>query len=117
MKLSLNDLINSKGSLTKLAKTDIPIKTAYWLNKDIQKLNNEFLIFDELKKKLFEKYGENKDNQIIIKPENIESFQKDFNELLKSEIEVEIHKIKLEMLGEIKLSPFDLTALQFIIEE
>ena len=123
MKLLLNDLINAKESLTKLAKTDVPVKIAYWLSKDVQKLNSEFVAFEEARGKLFKKYGEKqvneetKQEQSVIKLENIESFQKEISELLKTEVEVDVHKIKLESLGEIKLSTFDLTALHFIIEE
>lgn len=123
MKLSLNDLINAKESLTKLAKTDVPVKIAYWLSKDVQKLNSEFVAFEEARGKLFEKYGEkqvneeSKQEQIIIKTENLEVFQKEIGELLKTEVEVEVHKIKFEALGEIKLSTFDLSSLYFIIEE
>jgi len=123
MKLSLDDLINAQESLIKFAKTDVPVKIAYWLSKDIQKFNIEFKAFEEARSKLFEKYGkkqvneETKQEQLVIKPENIEIFQKEINELLKTEVEVEVHKIKLESLGEIKLSTFDLGVLQFIIEE
>jgi hypothetical protein len=118
MKVKLNALVNAKESLIKLGKTDLPVKTAYALNKDFQKMNIEFKAYEEAKMKLFDKYGEKQpDEKIIIKPENIKTFQKEIGELLETEVEIDLWKVKLENLGDVKFSALELGMLEFLIEE
>ena len=57
------------------------------LNKVVQ---DELKIFEELRKELFTKWGEEKDGTIKIPPEKIKDFQPEFEELLSIEKDVNL---------------------------
>ena len=108
-----------KPSLQKLIAQDVPIKIAFKVGKIIKVLDSEYTVFEESKKKLFEKHGEeNIEKNLEVKPENMKVFTKELNELLSIEVDIDIEKIKLEDLGEeVKLSPIDASNLDILIEE
>ena len=117
MKLTLKKLISVKPSMKKLLNQDLPIKISYNLSKLISELNEEYTLFEEKKQLLFIKYGEEKENKISIKQENVKTFTKDIGDLLDIEVEIEVTKVKLNDLGDIKLSPLDMLNLDILIEK
>jgi len=115
--MKVRNLISFNASLKKLLIQDLPVKISFKLGKLIKPLNEEYKIFAENKKKLFTKYGEEEKGQVKIKPENTKAFTKDFEELLNIEVEIDIPKIKVDDLGDIKISPLDMSNLDILIQE
>ena len=97
MNLTYNDIvnllveINGDGKEFKgLLKQKLSLKakaSIHRLNKVVQ---DEVKIFDDLKQEIFKKYGEEKNGSIIIKKENIDAAQKEYDELLSIEKPIEI---------------------------
>ncbi|NGX63817.1 MAG: hypothetical protein KR126chlam6_01231 [Candidatus Anoxychlamydiales bacterium] len=80
-------------------------------------LTSVIYALEEKKQLLFIKYGEEKENKISIKQENVKTFTKDIGDLLDIEVEIEVTKVKLNDLGDIKLSPLDMLNLDILIEK
>jgi hypothetical protein len=130
MKVKLSEIINAQQSLQVLSSTQFPPDTgklAYAIARNIRKLDIEIKSFEDVRNKLFESYGEaveepdEKTGEVKklkrIKKENIEQFQKEVNEILEKEIEVDIWKIKYVELQPLGLKPIILVPIAFIIEE
>ena len=69
---------------------------AYAIMKTRNTIDNELKAFEQYKNELFNKYGEEKDGQIVVKEENQEVFLKEMNEILEESIEFEPHRISKE---------------------
>lgn len=125
-------IIKLYKALTLNNKTD-NVKFNYWVNKNIKAIEGEIEILKKIEEDndnilkeynkekylLFEKYGENIDGKIVIKNDNITSFQNDiilledkylediklFNEsekqrfeILKENVDIDLFKIKYDLL-------------------
>lgn len=117
MEFKIKELLGIKESLNKLLVAEIPIKTSYKLGKIINKMGEELKFFDTKRMELFKKYGELDGKEYKVKLEDNEIFVKEMNELLEITFELEINKIKLDSLGDIKLSALDMANLDKFIEE
>lgn len=98
MKFSLRELVFAyeNGCLRKLANLDMALKTSYWVNKLIQRLEPEINQFQKSRNELFAKYGEENDEKLLEIPEEKRSeADAELNELLEQEISVDIDKIAL----------------------
>lgn len=111
MKLTTKDILNLqielqgyqkdgeiilKGLLTQKLKQSVKIK----LNRLAEEVNKEVSLFEKAKKDIFTQYGEEKDNQLVIKPENIEIADKELKEVIESEVELDIKKLLFGMSEE-----------------
>ena len=130
MKLNLSNerIVNTINVLGELNNAKLPVKVAYAITKNINKINSELKAYNEEKTKLINKYGEKdeegklkvEENGIIhLKEEFIEDYNRDIKELLAIENEIDIHMIQLDDLLNSKydISPAELSAIDFMIEE
>lgn len=102
MKLNLTNeaIVNTIAVLGELNNVKLPVKVAYAITKNINKINNELKPYNEEKAKLIDKYGE-KDKEgklkadefgnVNLKKEYIGDWNRDIKELLSIENEIEIH--------------------------
>ena len=92
---------------------DIPIKPSYWIAKIYKKLNGEFEDFEKIRIKLVEKHSaKDKDGKPVVDPEtnkyeipDMEAFEKEFKEIAKEKVTVDIDKIAIDDLGDAKIQP------------
>lgn len=120
MKTTLNELVQKADSLEKLLNKELPIKTAFKLGKLANKIKEELIDYYKLRDKLIEKYGSEKNGQIIIDQndkEAVKNFMKENTELLSLEITLPYEPIKISELGELKLSSVDMGNLLTFFEE
>lgn len=111
MKLTTKDILNLqielqgyqkdgeiilKGLLTQKLKQSVKIK----LNRLAEEVNKEVSLFEKAKKDIFTQYGEEKDNQLVIKSENLEVADKELKEVIESEVELDIKKLLFGMSEE-----------------
>lgn len=111
MKLTTKDILNLqielqgyqkdgeiilKGLLTQKLKQSVKIK----LNRLAEEVNKEVSLFEKAKKDIFTQYGEEKDNQLVMKPENLEVADKELKEVIESEVELDIKKLLFGMSEE-----------------
>ena len=130
MKLTLSNerIVNTINVLGELNNAKLPVKVAYAITKNINKINTELKAYNEEKAKLIDKYAEKDEegklkvdeNGIIpLKEEHIEDYNRDIKELLSIENEIDIHMINLDDLlnSNYNISPADLSAIDFMIND
>lgn len=129
MKLTLSNerIVNTINVLGELNNAKLPVKVAYAITKNINKINSELKAYNKEKAKLIEKYGEkdkegklkvDKKGNIPLKKEHIEDYNRDIAELLAIENEMDIHMINLDDLlnSNCNISPAGLVAIDFMID-
>lgn len=128
MKLSNETILKTVNALGSLNEAQLPIKVAYAISKNINKIDCELKAYNSEKAKLIEKYAE-KDTEgkvkadeygnINIKVDCIEDWNRDIQELLSIENEIDIHMIHLDDLlnSDYNISPAELSAIYFMIQE
>lgn len=130
MKLTLNNerIVNTIDVLGELNNAKLPVKAAYAITKNINKINTELKAYNEEKVKLIDKYAEkdekgklkiNEIGNVMLKEEHIEDWNRDIAELLSIENEIDIHMINLDDLlnSNCNISPAGLVAIGFMINE
>jgi len=131
MKITLNEVRGMQAGLDVILAKELPVKTAYWLARFLDKVSVEFKAMETVRMKLVEKYATKKDGKPVMKKDkdgkqlqeydltkaNMEKFQTEFTELGKEEFEIDFKPIKLEQLGDIKLKPIVLVQLGKLIVE
>ena len=128
MKLSNEKILNTINVLGNLNNTQLPIKLAYAISKNINKIDIELKTYNDEKAKLINKYAEkdkegkvisNEHGHIIIEEKHKEDWNNDISELLSIENEIDIHKIQLDDLlnANYNISPAELSMIDFMIED
>ena len=130
MKLNLSNerVVNTINALSKLNNAQLPIKVAYAISKNVNKIESESKVYNTEKAKLVNKYGEKdkegklkvgENGNVSLKEEHIEDYNRDIKELLSIENEMDIHMIKLDDLlnSDYNIAPSELSAIDFMIEE
>lgn len=128
IKLTNERIINIINTLGKLNNSQLPIKVAYAISKNVNKIESELKIYNTEKAKLMDKYCE-KDEEgklkadeygnVNIKEEHREDWNRDIKELLSIENEIDIHMIELcDLLNSnYSISPAELTVIDFMIND
>lgn len=126
MKLTNRKIVNTVNSIGIVGNRSLPIKASYAISKNLLKLEKEAEIYNLEREKLLDKYSEKDENgnrkvgkngNVIIKKEHIEDWNREITELLDIEVEIDIHKFALAVLDHVEISPQELMAIDFMIEE
>lgn len=127
MKLTNRKIVNDANLLGNLTHKQLPIKVSYAIAKNISKIEKELEIYNKERQKLIDKYclkGEegnliDENNQFKIADGNLESWNKDMNELLDIEIDINIHKFSKDDLfnSNCNITPAELMLIDYMIEE
>ena len=117
MKLKLSQIVEATQPLTRLGSEKLSAKIAFRLKRNIEAVNPVLQTFnqecDRLRK---DKYGATGKNGLTVPPENRDPFQKEINEMLAEEVDVEIRVITLDELT-CEIAALDLEALEWMIVE
>ncbi|MGL5642928.1 MAG: DUF1617 family protein, partial [Paraclostridium sp.] len=116
---------NLLGSLT---QKKFPIKVSYALAKNLSKIEKELEIYNIERQKLIDKYcikdenGENKidkDNKLSLDEKYLDAWNKDLNELLDIEIEIDIHEFNINDLlnSDCEMTASELMIIDYMIED
>ena len=100
MKLTMKEVVEiGFRTVQKLSMIEgkVPIKTTYRIGKLEKKMEKIVKDFNEARQKLFLKYGttDEKTKQMNILPENVEAFQKEIEDFVNQEIEIEVMPVSL----------------------
>lgn len=122
MKLTLNEIVQldfelngmsyfKDGVQTPVTQGLLKQKTSMKNKLYFQRLNKivreEVKLFEDAKKELFERLGEQKDNELVIPSNNLDEFNKEYNELLSVEKEIDVVN-----LWSSSLTPEDLSSIE-----
>lgn len=125
IKVQINDLLNSTEALQKLSKTDLKAKLAWQVARLLKAADKEIQEFNETRLKLIQKYGEKDESGELITdekgnckilPDSLDSFSTELNELVNSEIELNVNKIAIDDLDSISFTPADMNSLENFID-
>lgn len=124
MKLSNRELLSNMQRLKVLAQRDLPIKASYAIAKNMRKIEDELKPYEEERQRLLEKHGKkDKEGELIVdergraKFKDKKAWNKDVDELLDIEVEIDFHKFNIKHLEGREISPAELIALEHMIEE
>ena len=127
MKLTHRKIVNDANLLGNLTHKQLPIKVSYAIAKNISKIEKELEIYNKERQKLIDKYclkdeeGNliDENNQFKIADGNLEAWNKDMNELLDIEIDINIHKFSKDDLfnSNCNITPAELMLIDYMIEE
>jgi hypothetical protein len=128
MKLTNLQIINSMGVIKKLSDSVIPVKTGLILLKNIKKLSDVHAIFETTRSALISEHAQ-KDEEGNILPvrgdngeiipdrvqiKDADAFTKALAELLSVEADVEIEKVSVDSLSDVKLMIGELTHVEWL---
>lgn len=106
---------NFKAAMSKLIKQDVPLRVAFKLKQTTKTMNDAIKHYDEIRKEALTKYGSKDINgemiidsggNIAFEQDKLRIFNKEIEDLLNSDIE--ITKLSIEDLGDIRISADDL---------
>jgi len=115
MKITMMRILGIKEDLDSLFMKDIPIKASWKISKFIRQVEAEYNDFEKNRVKIIDKY---RDDEIGKVPtDDVGAFQKDMEDLLDVEVELEIDPIDIKELGEISVPPMSLAKMSFLFTE
>ena len=114
-KIKLSMLVGSSEPLGRLMTQPMPSATAFRCAKTLKSVQSEIEAFEEARKNLIEQHG--KDGEIKPKDKGWDKFIAGYEELMETEVKIDTEKIKEENLSKVEISPADILALDWIIEE
>ena len=97
----------------------IPVKANFYIQKNIKTLLQAEKEIEQARLKIGQHYGElnEKQTEYIISAEKINEANKELNDLLLMEQDLDIKTFSLEALGDINLTSQQMQALMFMIED
>lgn len=117
IKITLKEMREAQPAMQKLLNTETNFKLAYRLNRLTKKLMSEYENIENARIDLIKKFGEKTpEGNLRVLPEKNEEFASAFNELIKTEITLEIDLIPQELMTDIKLSAVDLVNIEKFIQ-
>jgi hypothetical protein len=112
MKFQLGEIRNMKDPLIKLLEKEIPIKSAWKLNKLVKEFDKELQEIEEFRVGLVKKLGVADEEGNVQVPEGaMKQFVDEFNELLVAEVEIGYEPIEIDSIGDIQVSAKELLIL------
>ena len=123
MKVKNIQLVNSIATLNKLLTCELNIKTQFNLDKNVKEIDKILESYNASRKKLIEKYCDKDEegkpsiinNQYTFK-ENLDEFNKEFNELNSIENDVKIIKFSIDELEGVKVNSTELASINYMIK-
>ena len=112
MTLNLAQLKKMEPTLLKLSNYNLPIEISY----KISRLLRELTLFEEIRKDLIMKYGEEIDGSYRVREENMSKFVEEITPILTEFVSTEFEPIKKEDFPkDICLTPIQLLDLEDLI--
>ena len=125
IQVKISDLLNSTETLQKLAQKDFKAKLAWSIARLLKAAEAEIQSFNDTRLNLIKKYGEKDENGELItdekgncriESENLAEFNKELNELVSTEVEINANKISIDLLENVDFTPSDMAILEPFVE-
>ena len=123
--ITLEQLINSTDGLKGLSQKPLKARSAYAVSKILNAADAEMSSFNETRMDLIRKYGEkgedgelksDENGNVRIMPESLETFNKELQDLLKTEVEISASKIRIEDIDDVDFTAAEMAQLDDFIE-
>lgn len=120
MTVSIYDIISASPIFTKILQHEFTGKQSFMISRVLRALNTETKSFNKIREEVLKKYVETDDaGEMIISEGNVkiregemEAFQKEINELLYAELDVDVKPIPVDWLDDVKLTPQEMIVLE-----
>ena len=108
------EFINSV-SANKLASKRLPVKVAYAISRNLDKMNNIITSYETARKTLLDQYAEKdeegkakvKDGNYVIQEDQKQAFSDEMTELLEVENEIDLHTINMDEVEKCDTDKYD----------
>lgn len=108
------EFINSV-SANKLASKRLPVKVAYAVSRNLDKMNNIITSYETARKTLLDQYAEKdeegkakvKDGNYVIQEDQKQAFSDEMKELLEVENEIDLHTINMDEVERCDTDKYD----------
>lgn len=120
MKLKNGIIYNSQNALLKLKNTELPIKTAYKVNKVIRVISEKIKFLEEQRNEIIQKYGREENGVFSIDKDDIQAIERfinDFNEILDIDEELDIEEFSMEDFTAVKLTSDEFDTISYLFHE
>lgn len=113
IKLTLKDIVPMVNSLNTVMSLPLPAKDSYRLGIAAKMIQEKLIVYEKARYNLVTKYGEKveSENVIRVKVENIDSFNKEIEELLAESVEINMNPIPIDKLEDSKINAIDMANL------
>lgn len=118
--MKVNDLYNLSIGLADLAEKELNISTSLKIERNQKNVSEELISTDKVRQKIIGKYKDpdaKVENGVMIKEEHRETYQKEVEELLEQDVDLELEKVKVDDLGNITIKPRTLMLIKEMIKE
>ncbi len=126
IKIKMSDLLNSTETLQKLSQKELKARLALSIARLLKEAEREIQNFNEVRMNLIKKYGEKDENGELVTdesgnckilPDGVETFSKELNDIIGTEIEINANKLRLDDLDNLDFTPSDMAVLEPFINE
>ena len=127
MEITLRQVRDGQAALLKIINQPMDIKLAYRMKKIADQLITEINNIDKARRALIQKLGEEVKvgekgkekgtGTYRVKPENMDRFEKEYEDILEGKIQTNIAKIPYDCIAGIKISPVELNVVEAFVEE
>lgn len=117
MKITNRQVIEfiSNVSANKLASKRLPVKVAYAISRNLDKMNNIITSYETARKTLLDQYAEKdeegkakvKDGNYVIQEDQKQAFSDEMKELLEVENEIDLHTINMDEVEKCDTDKYD----------
>ena len=102
-------------SANKLASKRLPVKVAYAISRNLDKMNNIITSYETARKTLLDQYAEKdeegkakvKDGNYVIQEDQKQAFSDEIKELLEVENEIDLHTINMDEVEKCDTDKYD----------
>ena len=102
-------------STNKLASKRLPVKVAYAISRNLDKMNNIITSYETARKTLLDQYAEKdeegkakvKDGNYVIQEDQKQAFSDEMKELLEVENEIDLHTINMDEVEKCDTDKYD----------
>jgi hypothetical protein len=109
IKLKLKEIVDIEKDLELLSNTDLPTKVSYAVAKTLKGVKSELSIYHDQVAKLVQTFkptfNENGTSMNFSTPEEKGRYLDNYNELVNTEVEIDVHKSSINDLGDLKIKP------------
>jgi hypothetical protein len=120
MKVKLSTIQAAEQGFLAILKASMPVKLSYAIGKNLKKIVSKMDDIEKSRLGLVSKYGTTNDKGLTqVTPENMDTFNKEYGDLLTQEVELDLWKISLNKLSDagVRLTPEQVLSLEEFIED
>ena len=116
--MQTHQIVTAQPAMGKLAQMDLPMGVSYRLLRLLKDTGEIVELFNKKQRELFEQYGNQEDDKIVIPDENQEEFNEKMTSLLNEEIDLEFTPINVDAFADdVKLTIPEINSLEWMLTD